>query len=262
MNQDCSREESKPPLFARLGEFSKLPPELRFQIWNCLFDDFLWNTSSTPCGLSIISCNRYLNEETTRILYERRVLSLTIVIRCSPEGGRIPEFHAIVKAAKGAGKLMGVKFMGLSYLDDVLRLVRNFPSWRFQKCGPWIHVNYFCLLCPSEELELWDCVVRVVDTLKLIPNGKNITFNTFYPYPLLREQTVGLTRSGVIKDWFDERFPGQPVPFRSRHRPDIRDHGYPPGPCLIIPVYHYTVLQAMRSAELKRHERDKLEVEL
>ncbi|CAG7937887.1 unnamed protein product [Penicillium nalgiovense] len=151
--------------------------------------------------------------------------------------------------------------MGLSCLDDVLRLIRNFPSWRFQKCGPWIHVTYLYLLSPSEELELWECVFRIVETLKLIPNGKNTTYNTFHPCPLRLKELRELTQSGVMKVWFNERFPGQPLPFRSCHRPDTRDHGYPPGPCLIIPVYHYTVLQAMHSLELKQHERDKPEAE-
>jgi hypothetical protein len=260
MNQNRSQEESKPPLFAQLGEFSKLPPELRFQIWNCLFVDFFKNTSA-PCGLSILSCNRTLNQETSRILYEHRVLSLTIVICCSPK--RIPEFRAFVKAGKSARKLTGVKYMGLSCFDDVLRLIRNFPTWRFQKCGPWIHVNYLYSLSPSEELELWECVFRIVETLELIPNGRNITYNTFYPFPLRRQALQKLLQSGgVIKDWFNKRFPGQPLPFRSCHRPDIHDHGYPPGPYLIIPFYHYMVLQAMHSVELKQNKRDKPETEL
>ena len=108
----------------------------------------------------------------------------------------------------------------------------------------------------------WECVVRIVDTLKLIPNGENITFNTFCPFPLRLKNRLELTRSGVMKDWFNERFPGQPLPLRSCRRQDTRDHGYPPGPYLIIPVYHYTVLQAMHSVELKQHEGDKLEAGL
>ncbi|KAJ5948324.1 hypothetical protein N7466_001339 [Penicillium verhagenii] len=259
MNQDRSREESKTPLFAQLGEFSKLPPELRFQIWNYLFDDFFKNMS-VPHGLSILSCNRNLNKETTRILYEHRVLSLTIAIDCSPE--RILEFYAIVDAAKGAGNLISVKQIELSCLDDILRLIRYFPSWRFQKCGPWINVGYLYSRSPSEELELWECVFRIVETLKLIPNGKNITYNTFHPYFLTLKRRLELTNSGVMKDWFNERFPGQPLPPRSCHRPDTLDHDYSPGPYLIIPVHYYTVLRAMHSVELKQQERDKPEAEL
>lgn len=258
MNQDRPREESKPPLFAQLGQFSKLPPELRFQIWNYFFDDFF--KSGCPHGLSILSCNRSLNKEISYILYEHRVLTLTVMIRCSTEG--IPEFNAFVKTKKRAEKRFLCKYMKLSCLDDVLRLIRNFPCWRFQKCGPRILLSYLYSLWPSEELELWKCVFMVVETLKLIPNGKNITFNTFQPWPIKPKDLLELTRSGVLKEWFNERFPDQPIPFRSCPRPDSLDHGYPPGPYLRIPVYHYTILQAMYSAELKQNERDKLEVDL
>lgn len=258
MNQDHSRGESKPTPFAQLGEFSKLPPELRFQIWNYFFDDFYKNGS--PHGLSILSCSRSLNKETSYILYEHRVLTLTIKMRCSEEG--IPEFSAFVKTKKRGKKKLGSKYMKLSCLDDVLRLVQNFPSWRFQKCGPRILISYLYSLFPSEELELWNCVLRVVETLKLIPNGKNITFNTYYPWPKHPEDTQELTQSGVLKEWFNERFPDQPVPFRSCQRPDILDHDYPPGPYLLLPVYHYSILQAMYSAERKQNEQDKLEVDL
>ncbi|KAJ5746884.1 uncharacterized protein N7511_008580 [Penicillium nucicola] len=258
MNQDRSQEESKPP-FAQLGEFSKLPPELRFQIWNCLFDNFFQNMDLAPRALSILSCNRSLNEETSRVLYEHRVLTLTVAVRCSYEGTL--EFNAIVKAAKGTRKLKGVKYKEFNRLDYVLRLIQEFPSWRFQKCGPWIHVDHFFWLPPSQELELWECVHRIVDIVKLIPNGKNITFNTFHPTALPKKQPLKLTQSGVIKDWFNERFPGQPLPFRTCYRPDIHDHDYSPGPCLVIPTYHYSVLQAIHSVELKQHERNMLEAE-
>ena len=126
------------------------------------------------------------------------------MICCSAEG--IPEFRAIVKAAKGARKLIGIKYMGLSCLHDVLRLIQNFPSWRFRKCGPWIYVTYLYLLSPSEDLE------QLVSLKEL----------------------QELTQSGVMKDRFNERFTGQPLPFRSCHHPDTRDHGYPSSPCLII----------------------------
>ncbi|KAK9852780.1 hypothetical protein MYU51_008017 [Penicillium brevicompactum] len=97
MNQDRSREESKPTPLAQLGQFSKLPPELRFQIWNYLFDDFK-STSSSSGPISILFCNRGLYEETSRILYEHRVFSLTINIDSWIEDSL--EFTAIVEAGK------------------------------------------------------------------------------------------------------------------------------------------------------------------
>ncbi|KAJ5347942.1 uncharacterized protein N7506_001195 [Penicillium brevicompactum] len=258
MNQDRSREESKPTPLAQLGQFSKLPPELRFQIWNYLFDDFK-STSSSSGPISILFCNRGLYEETSRILYEHRVFSLTINIDSWIEDSL--EFTAIVEVIKGARTPVAVKCIQLRCLDDVLRLLQQSPSWRLHRCGPCIRVRYFYLLSPSKELWLWECVHSIVKTLKLLPNGKHIRFTTFHPRPQRPRYTMELTKSGVLKDWFDERFPGEPLPFPDCPFTGTHNHNDPPGPCLNIPVYHYAILKAIDSFELGQHEQNRLHTE-
>ena len=225
MDQDRSREEYKPTVSAQLGQFSKLPPELRFQIWNYLFDDFK-STSIASGPIAILFCNRSLYEETSRILYEHRVFSLTINIDSWIEDSL--EFTAIVEVIKGARTPIAVKCIQLSCLDDVLRLIQQSPSWRLQRCGPCIRVRYFYSLSPSKELCLWKCVHSIVDTLKLIPNGKHMRFTTFHPRSQKPRHTMELTKSGVLKDWFDERFPGEPLPFPECPFTGIHNHNDPP----------------------------------
>ncbi|CAI7572235.1 unnamed protein product [Penicillium bialowiezense] len=239
MNEDRPQEESNlPPLYAQLGEFSKLPAELRFQIWDCLFANFFKYPSKTPRALSILSWNRSLYEETSRILYERRVLELRI------------------RVGFGMGDM---KLHFTDHLDDILRLIRNFPSWRFQKCGPRIYLFYNYWLNQKDELRLWECVHEIVNTLKLIPNGKNITFRTFLPWPHACKKVREPEPDGELIKWFHKRFPGEPVPRRSCNRLDDEDHDYPPGPYLKVPVYHYMMLQAIDSFEQRQLDRDRLE---
>lgn len=150
------------------------------------------------------------------------------------------------------------KFMKSNCSDDVLRIIRNFPTWRFQDHpGPWIRVFYFDRMKPFEELELWKCVLRIVNTLKLLPNGRNITYRPFISGILRPSDIRELVQTGVIKDWFDKWFPGQPLPnYPSSQRLGIRDHDYRPlaGPILDIPPHHYIILQAMQSLDPEQRE--------
>lgn len=258
MNQDHPRQEPISPLYAQLGKFSKLPPELRFKIWNHLFDNFK-STASASGIISIFFCNRNLYEETSRILYETRLFGLTIMIDPSIEGTL--DFTAIVEIIKGARTPVAFRCISLSCLDDVLRLIQQFPSWRLRRSGPCIRVRYFHVPSPSMELCLWKCVHSIVDTLKLLPNGKKIGYTSFYPRLQNPEYAMKLTKSGVLKDWFDERFPGERLPFPDCPSTGTHNHNDPPGPCLNIPVYHYAILKAIDSVKLGKHERKKLGTE-
>lgn len=255
MNQDHPRQEPISPLYAQLGAFSKLPPELRFKIWNHLFDNFK-STASASGIISILFCNRNLYEETSRILYETRLFGLTIMIDPSIEDTL--DFTAIVEIIKGVRTPVAFRCMSLSCLDDVLRLIQQFPSWRLRRSGPCIRVRYFHVPSPSMELCLWKCVHSIVDTLKLLPNGKKIGYTSFYPRLQNPEYAMKLTKSGVLKNWFDERFPGERLQFPDCPSTGTHNHNDPPGPCLNIPVYHYAILIAIDSAKLGKHERKKL----
>lgn len=88
MNQYRFQGESNFPLYAQPGELSKLPPELRFQIWKYVFEDIFEKPSSIPSALSILHCNRSLYQETSLILYEFHILGLQIEISTSIDGER------------------------------------------------------------------------------------------------------------------------------------------------------------------------------
>ena len=174
MDQPC--QELKPPLFPQLGNFAKLPPELRFQIWGSLFEDFLYDCHSAPRALSILSCNRYINEETSRILYQRRVFDLAINLHF--EKGKT-KFTVKMKVRNTGRKKRCFKTKTMSCFEDCLKLLQIFPGGESQTTPPYIMIDCEYPEWDPKRFEIWKNILNLVDTLKVMPNGNTIMIKSY-----------------------------------------------------------------------------------
>lgn len=204
-------QDPNPPLYAQLGEFSKLPPELRFQIWNNLFDGIFDYIEETSHPLAILYCSRFLNEETSHLLYQHRHLSLHLDIghmQSYDELGYVIA-RGLIFFAEVRLNECPVRIMNLSCLEDALKLLRNVPYWRFRKPGPCITINTFGGDDPDGILELSGVVVRISDTLNARPHRGPLVFEPYSPIQAERRKTM----DWVMTERSHERFPGEYTPY-------------------------------------------------
>lgn len=267
MNENQLREESKSPLFAQLGGFSKLPPELRFRIWNYLFDGIFTKTQKqhnnklircgilktpltyskynriTPHPLAILFCNRFINEETSHLLYRERMRLIRFDVLYTEEEEMI--FFADVVPKFGT-----YQQIHFSCFEDALQFLRNFPLSRMERCAPSIRVMILGWCDPDDTKKLLEVTLKIVDTLKNTPNGKNIAFRTYHP------RNRGPYLKDVSRDWFHQRFPQHKLPCWARGEErghvvyDLRT-----GPFMEIPRWFYSALRATEILEQQRHEK-------
>lgn len=233
-------QDPMPPLFAQLGEFSKLPPELRSQIWNNLFDGIFDNRQNTSHTLDILCCSRFLNEEISHLLYQNRALSL----RLDASHARLVEGRRFIYGELSLiahVKLNNIPFkaMKLSCLEDAPRLLRNFPYWRFRRPGPYIGINSFGDHDPIRVLELWDIAVKIFDTVDAMPNRRRMNFQTFS----VDDTWIG---ERVMKDWFRERYPQQRTQRPLLILLDLSDPNVHLGPVMSLPTFYYMILARIR----------------
>lgn len=155
---DCVNEYQYPqvPVSAHLGNFVKLPLEIRFLIWEYLFYDI----HTAPHVLSILRCNRHLYQEISDHLYNRTRHELRI--SCSNDSVNWLYVRLL-------SNRMSAKWWGLKNIKAVRRHLYSFPHKRIE--GKEIFVNF--ILSSHEGFEQFMRLVqkadRLVDILKAAP---------------------------------------------------------------------------------------------
>ncbi|KOS47351.1 hypothetical protein ACN38_g1694 [Penicillium nordicum] len=143
------------PGSTQLGNFEKLPFEIRLLIWECLFYDI----HTAPHVLSILRCSRYLYQEISDHLYK----GMRHEIRIS--GARDSLKWLYVRLASNR---MPVKWRGLETIKAVRKHLHNFPHKRIE--GHEIFLNARLSLKDYDQIiRLREKANRLLEILKAAP---------------------------------------------------------------------------------------------
>ncbi|KAJ5213512.1 hypothetical protein N7449_000681 [Penicillium cf. viridicatum] len=139
----------------QLGNFEKLPLEIRLLIWECLFYDI----HTAPRVLSILRCNRYLYQEISDHLYK----GMRHEIRISGADDSLKWLYVRLFSNR-----MSVKWRGLKNIKAVRKHLQNFPHERIE--GKEIFLNVILShKDPDQIIQLREKADRFVDILKAAP---------------------------------------------------------------------------------------------
>lgn len=152
-------EENEELLFAQLGNFAKLPPELRLKIWGYLFSSCCLRTTLPEPGhgrelrnLSILCANQHLYGEVSHYLFSR--LRYTINLH--------PDYD------KQRWMTADVYSRGLSVscdLKDMAEVERHFQSFRHRKPRLYVKISAPSRRDPGQIVLLWQKANALVDLL-------------------------------------------------------------------------------------------------
>lgn len=150
--------ESKNPRVpgsTQLGNFEKLPLEIRLLIWECLFYDI----HTAPRVLSILRCSRYLYQEISDHLYKGMRHEI-----------RIPGADDSLKwlYVRLVSNRMSVKWRGLKNIKAVRKHLQNFPHKRIEGKEIFLGV-LLSYKDPDQTIRLMEKLDRLVDILKAAP---------------------------------------------------------------------------------------------
>ncbi|KAJ5558604.1 hypothetical protein N7461_002576 [Penicillium sp. DV-2018c] len=206
---DRAEDKSTPqhPGVAQLGTFAKLPLELRWTIWESVFDEI----HSTPFALAILRCSRYLYQEISDHLFEDFEHEFQIA------GGL--RFNFTTRRTHSHG-------WELKNIEAVRNHLHTFP-WR--KVGGKMFVN---ISPPSQEdpgqiVQIWQKVNQLIDTLKTTHSAPSVWVS-------------------LLEDWSRDESPQESITYTNGYRPD-HDIAIIPFTCLsnwhyrIPPPYSATI---------------------
>lgn len=156
MDQGNESKHRQVPGSTQLGNFSRLPLEIRLLIWECLFYDI----HTSPRVLSILRCNRYLYQEISDHLYK----GMRHKIRISGPDDSLKWLYVRLVSNR-----MPAKCRGLKNIKAVRKHVQNFPHNRIK--GKEIFLNVLLSYKdPDQTIRLLrEKVDRLVDILKAVP---------------------------------------------------------------------------------------------
>ena len=186
MNQDLS-QKLKPPLFDQLGDFAKLPPEIRYQIWNYILD-YAFDVPATDheflrrfcChGLAILFCNRHINEEVSYLLYRERDPSPMIFIHNLDGSG--DKIDLGVKSNRNQ-----LHRLRMRDFKDAFEQFQKFPFRRTKSSGLCINVITTNLCSTEQASKYWKRIVTAFDDVRDKPDDQCIEFTALMPEPLMR----------------------------------------------------------------------------
>ncbi|KAJ5196786.1 hypothetical protein N7449_007265 [Penicillium cf. viridicatum] len=169
------------PRVSQLGAFTKLPLELRWMIWESVFDQI----HSAPFALAILRCSRHLYQEISGHLFENFEHEFRVV-----DGLR---FNFTTKKTRSQG-------WELRNIDAVRNHLHSFP---WAKVGTKVFVN---ILPPPEGdpgqiVQIWQNVNQLVDTLKTT-------------------RSVPSVRVSLLEDWSNDGKPQESIAYTNGYRPD------------------------------------------
>ncbi|KAJ6132650.1 hypothetical protein N7471_007865 [Penicillium samsonianum] len=206
-----NRAEDKPapqdPGVAQLGTFINLPLELRWMIWESVFDEI----HSAPCALAILRCNRYLYREISDHLFGDFEHEFQV------SGGL--RFNFTTRQTHSHG-------WDLKNIEAVRSHLHTFP---WAKVGGKMFINILPPPQgdPGQIIQVWQKVNQLVDILKTTPSAPSVWVS-------------------LLEDWSSDEKPQESIPYTNGYRPD-HDIAIIPFTCLsnwyyrISPAYSATI---------------------
>lgn len=177
-----SNLDTQPTCLAQLGNFSKLPTELRLTIWETLLrSTYAHSHPEVRMNiLSILCCSRYLYHEISYLVYEDMIHG--IHTHPSPSGESCVDMDISTKRLIVKRELKN---------DEALRRhIHNFPHDRIPKRGLGVYITHPSRIDPGQMVQTWHTINRLVDVLNTLPR-----------IPYLYIQLTG--------KWHDEKEPKQ-----------------------------------------------------
>lgn len=156
MDHSNEYQHRQVPGSTQLGNFAKLPLEIRLLIWEYLFYDI----HTAPRVLSILRCNRYLYQEISDHLYK----GMRHEIRISGPDDCLKWLYVRLISNR-----MSVKWRGLKNIKAVRKHLQTFPHERIE--GKEIFLNVLLSYKdPDQTIRLLrEKADRLVDILKAAP---------------------------------------------------------------------------------------------
>ncbi|KAJ9481703.1 hypothetical protein VN97_g11769 [Penicillium thymicola] len=171
----------KGPGVSPLGAFTKLPLELRWMIWESVFEQI----HSVPFALAIMRCSRRLYQEISGHLFENFEHEFRVA-----DGLR---FNFTTKKTSSQG-------WELWNIDAVRSHLHSFP---WEKVGTKMFVNVLPAPegDPGQIVQIWNKVNQLVDTLKTTPSTPSVWVS-------------------LLEDWSNDGKPQESIPYTDGYRPD------------------------------------------
>lgn len=168
------------PEVPQLGAFTKLPLELRWMIWESVFDQI----HSAPFALAILRCSRHLYQGISGHLFENFEHEFRVA-----DGLR---FNFTTKTCSQGWELRNI--------DAVRSHLHSFP---WVKVGTEMFVN---ILPPPEGdpgqiVQIWQKVNQLVDILETT-------------------RSIPLVRVSLLEDWSNDGKPQESITYTNGYRPD------------------------------------------
>ncbi|KXG47379.1 uncharacterized protein PGRI_012490 [Penicillium griseofulvum] len=155
MNRTSEHKYPQPPGSTQLGNFAKLPLEIRLMIWENLFYDI----HAAPHILSILRCNSHLYQEISSHVYS----GMKHEIRISSTKSLKWLYVRLIS------KRMPAKWRGLENIKAVQKHLTNFPHDKIKGKEIFVNIILSSRNDIDQMMQLEDKANRLVDILEAVP---------------------------------------------------------------------------------------------
>lgn len=180
---DRAEDKSAPqhPGVAQLGTFAKLPLELRWMIWESVFDEI----HSTPFALAILLCSRYLYQEISDHLFKDFEHEFQVA------GGL--RFNFTTRRTHNHG-------WELKTIEAVRNHLHTFP-WRRIGGKMFVNISPPPQEDPGQILQILQKVNQLIDTVNTTPSAPSVWVS-------------------LLEDWSRDQKPQESITYTHGYRPD------------------------------------------
>lgn len=185
---DYSNLDTEATCLAQLGNFAKLPTEIRLVIWEALFKK--QKISAPELGtniLSILCCSRYLYHEVSHLAYEDMIHDIYI---------HTPQAAEIIFVVNISSKRL-LQIRTETRTKHIREHILNFPHYRLRNSRLGLNITHHCQRDFGQMINLWHAINKLIDALNDIEDSSQMPG----PYVCIRLQGK----------WDDEGTPRQSI---------------------------------------------------
>ncbi|KAJ5237679.1 hypothetical protein N7489_007770 [Penicillium chrysogenum] len=166
---------------AQLGTFAKLPLELRWTIWESVFDEI----HSASFALAILRCSRYLYQEISDHLFEDFEHEFQVA------GGL--RFNFTTRQTQRQG-------WELKNIEAIRCHLHTFP-WRKIRGEMFVNISPPPQEDPGQVVQIWQKVNQLIDALNTAPSAPSVWVS-------------------LLEDWSRDEKPQESITYTNGYRPD------------------------------------------